>query len=617
MDGDGERWMVDALNDTQADLPDLKTVHHLFGRAATTTPDAVAVEDGVESLTYGELDRISDAIAATLQSTGIGVGGRVAVAMSRSARCLATLLAVMKTGNAYVPLDPAQPEARLRMILQAADVAGIVHDQEQAPTCATGLDLSVIALSDVPTGAKPAAVAVSGDPTAYVMFTSGSTGVPKGVEVGHRSVVNLLTSMAGEPGFDHTGTLLAVTTIMFDISVLELFLPLICGGRCVIAAQGDVLDGFKLVERIKAGDITHVQATPTLWSMLLEAGLQPSSDLTLLAGGEPLPADLAAKLTENGAALWNVYGPTETTIWSAIARVEPGAPITIGHPIANTQLHVLDARDALAPIGAVGELNIGGAGLAKGYFRRPDLTAAAFRTVTLYETPRLLYKTGDLARRMADGSIQVLGRNDGQVKLRGFRIELGDIETALRSLDGVKAAATALRPSPRGDTQLVGYVIAEAGHDLNPEDLVAGLSGLLPGYMVPSAWVHLSSLPQTGNGKLDRNALPAPEAVATVTTLREPKTPTERRIAEIWQAVLGVENLSTTQTLFALGVDSLTIFRIAARMIETDLNVEARHLLEHPSIEKLAAFADSRTGQEATSNKPSLKSYRGGARRGL
>ncbi|WP_170416496.1 non-ribosomal peptide synthetase/type I polyketide synthase [Ruegeria atlantica] len=611
-------WMIETVNQTAEDLPQMPTLHELVSRTVKSRGDAVAAEDNNEKLTYSELDRLSDAIAADIQAQVHGFGGRVAVAMTRSVRCLAALLGVMKSGNAYVPIDYAQPASRLRMILEAADVSAILHDQATLPEFAQDLDLIELQIDRIKPGGIPALVRDQVDPTAYVMFTSGSTGAPKGVEIGHRAVINLLTSMAHEPGFDQSSVMLSVTTTMFDISVLELFLPLLQGGQVAIAAQEDVLDGFRLVERLKRGDVTHIQATPTLWTMLLEAGLEPGAGLTLLAGGEPLPADLAAKLLAHGADLWNVYGPTETTIWSAISRVNSDDPITIGHPIANTELHVLGADDAPLPIGAVGELNIGGAGLAKGYFRRDDLTKAVFRDVSLNGRSRTLYKTGDLARRLADGSIQVMGRNDGQIKLRGFRIELGEIEAAMRAIAGVQAAAAALRPSPRGDTQLVGYIVAAPGHDPKPEHLSAALADRLPNYMVPSAWVFLRNLPKTGNDKLDRKALPDPDVKATVTALyTEPGTPTEKKMAKIWEDALGIENISTSQTLFALGADSLTVFRIAARMIDAELNVEARHLLEYPSIARLAAFIDSRTEDDSAPRKPSLKSYRRGARRGL
>ncbi|WP_170464913.1 non-ribosomal peptide synthetase/type I polyketide synthase [Ruegeria arenilitoris] len=611
-------WMLETVNQTSEELPQASTLHRLISETAKTHPEVIAVEDSKEQLSYMELDRLSDAVAADIQALVRSSGGRIAVAMSRSSQCLAALLGVLKSGNAYVPIDPAQPASRLRMILETADVSAILHDQTDLPDCAEGLDLRELQMSQVRAGGSPSFVAGKNDPTAYVMFTSGSTGTPKGVEIGHRSVINLLTSMADEPGFDAQSVMLSVTTTMFDISVLELFLPLLQGGRLVIAEQEDVLDGFRLVERLKRGDVTHIQATPTLWSMLLEAGLQPDEGLTMLAGGEPLPADLAERLMENGADLWNMYGPTETTIWSAVSKINSGELITIGHPIANTELHVLGPDDQPLPIGAEGELNIGGTGLAKGYFRREDLTNAAFREVSLNGQSRMLYKTGDVARRLVDGTIQVLGRNDGQVKLRGFRIELGEIEAAMRTVSGVQFAAAALRPSPRGDKQLVGYVVSEPGYDPKPEDLTMALGHRLPNYMVPTAWVFLSDLPKTGNKKLDRKALPDPDVVATVTVLyTEPSTPTEKKMAKIWEETLGIEQISTSQTLFALGADSLTVFRIAARLIDADLNVEARHLLEYPSIARLAAFADSRVGDDNAPRKPSLKSYRRGARRGL
>ncbi|WP_170423859.1 non-ribosomal peptide synthetase/type I polyketide synthase [Ruegeria arenilitoris] len=611
-------WMLETVNQTEEELPLSPTLHELISKTMKAQGDAIAVEDNVVRLTYAELDMMSDAIAADIQAHVPGSGGRVAVAMERSIRCLASLLGVLKSGNAYVPIDPAQPASRLRMILETADVSVILHDRDQLPEFAQGLGLTELQVDQIKMGGIPALIRDQDDPSAYVIFTSGSTGAPKGVEIGHRAVINLLTSMAHEPGFEQGSVMLSVTTTMFDISVLELFLPLLQGGRVVIASQEDVLGGFRLVERLKRGDITHIQATPTLWTMLLEAGLAPGKGLTLLAGGEPLPSDLAERLLAHGAELWNVYGPTETTIWSAIAQVHPGEPIMIGHPIANTQLHVLGPDNALLPIGAVGELNIGGAGLAKGYFRRDDLTQAAFREVALNGRSQRLYKTGDLARRLADGTIQVLGRNDGQIKLRGFRIELGEIETAMRAVPGVQAAAAALRPSPRGDVQLVGYVVAEPGQDPKPEHLATALSDRLPNYMVPAAWVFLRSLPKTGNDKLDRKALPDPDVKATVTALyTEPATPTEKKMAEIWEEALGMESVSTSQTLFALGADSLTVFRIAARMMDADLNIEARHLLEYPSIARLAAFVDNRSEDDSGPRKPSLKSYRRGARRGI
>ncbi len=608
-------WLADATNRTAAVYPREKLLHELVAESAARDPNRVAAEDQDGEATYADLNQRANAIAAHIQSLIPEAGGRVAVAMHRSIDCLAAMIGVMKAGHAYVPLDPTQPAARLRGVLDASKACALIHDVGALPEFADRDNLATMSVTDAPAGGMPREVRRGDDPSAYVIFTSGSTGAPKGVEICHRCVVNFLCSMAREPGFTANDVMLAVTTTTFDISVLELFLPLMQGGKVVIASREDVLDGFRLVERAARGDITHLQATPTLWAMLLEAGFSPNRNLSMLCGGEPMPADLAQALTVGGGPLWNLYGPTETTIWSSIAKIESGAKITIGRPIANTTLHILDAADGLTPIGAVGELNIGGDGLAKGYFGRPDLTAQAFRDVEINGATQRLYRTGDLARRLADGTIDVLGRGDGQIKLRGFRIELGDVEAALRGLDGVEAAAVALRKSPRGGDQLVGYVIRNAAGG-KQENYGARLASLLPDYMIPTAWVSLDELPQTSNGKLDRKALPAPENWSTVTAFHtKAKTSTEKKIAAIWEDVLGLADISTTDTLYSLGADSLTVFRIAARMIDAGMNLEARDLLQHPSIAELAAFADSRGDNDDKTKKPSLRAYRGGAMR--
>jgi amino acid adenylation domain-containing protein len=598
--------------DRQATLTDL------IDRSVAAHAGDPAVEDAEGTLTYAALAARSDALAALIQSRVPGRGQRVALCLPRGAGMLAGLLAVLKAGHTYVPLDPRQPAARLASICETAEVAAILTDSAETAGFAEGGPLPLILTGDAEEGATPEPVQVSPEQAAYVIFTSGSTGTPKGVAVPHRAVVNFLASMAEEPGLSASDTLLAVTTVMFDIAVLELLLPLTKGAKLVIAKTEDVIDGFKLVERLNRGDVTVMQATPTLWDMVLTAGFQPRDGFRMLCGGEPLPADLAQRLTAQGAELWNMYGPTETTIWSAVKRVEPGQPITIGHPIANTELHILDDAGQIAPVGATGELNIGGDGLALGYFNRDDLTATAFRTIGLGDTPRKLYATGDLARRRADGEIEVLGRIDTQVKLRGFRIELGEIETRLRALPGVDKAAVDLRARGTGDRQLVGYVVPVAGQDPAPEALTEALARDLPDYMIPRAWVTLSSLPQTGNGKLDRKALPDPAESASVTPLHSQvaaETETEKRIAGIWAKVLGHEQIGVTDTLFTLGVDSLAVFRIAAQMLDAGLNLEARDMFAHPSIRQLAAFHDSRGGEPARPARPSLKDFRNGARR--
>jgi len=602
---------------TRVETPrDARTVDQLVGQQINRTPEAIAIEDNGGHLTYGDLGAASDALASLIQSRVSTPCARIAVALPRDKTLPAALLAVLKAGHAYIPLDPRQPAARLRAILEQANAAAVIVDDPSNAGFADGLNIAVLTPSQAKAGTAPQPVARSNDDTAYIIFTSGSTGAPKGVEIPHSAVVNFLNSMSHTPGISARDRLLSVTTVMFDIAVLELFSPLICGGRVVLAATEDVIDAFAIVDRLGQGDITVMQATPTLWDILLDAGFTATAPFKILSGGEPLPQDLAARLTKNGAELWNLYGPTETTIWSALQRIGPGMNVTIGHPIDNTELHILGPFDDPVPAGDIGELNIGGAGLAKGYINQPDLTAKAFRNVTLNGSDRRLYRTGDLARRLPTGELEILGRADSQVKLRGFRIELGEIETHLRRLPGVAKAAAAVQARANGDMRLTGYLVARDGHTLKTSVISAALAGVLPDYMIPQSWVMLKSMPQTTNGKLDRASLPAPDDRADIqplTKFQPAVTDTEKRLTEIWTVVLGLDQISVADTLYALGADSLTIFRIAARQLAAGLDLDARDLLTHLTIRDLAAFADSKKHAQPT--QPMLSNYCNGARR--
>ncbi|MEZ5856459.1 MAG: amino acid adenylation domain-containing protein [Hyphomicrobiaceae bacterium] len=619
--------LLDRLNATEAGYPTDRCVHDLISEQAARTPDRIAVVFRDQKMTFAELEARANALAGRLARLVPGRGSRIAVGLDRSFDMIVALLAVMKSGHTYVPLDPDHPEDRLRLVIETARISGVVCDGDRiaklAPQSAALIDLRQAAADAEEQGG--AFVPVGGDPErgAYVIFTSGSTGVPKGVEVPHRAVVNFLTSMAKKPGFTQDDTIVAVTTISFDIAVLELYLPLITGGRVVIASKEDVTGGFGLAEIVQTSGATVLQATPSLWRMLLEARVQPRSGLKMLCGGEPLPRDLADALLVLGGELWNMYGPTETTVWSSVGQVLPSTDrITIGAPIDNTQLYVLDDRRQLCPIGLIGHLYIGGDGLATGYFDRPDLTDQAFAMISLDgRSEQRLYRTGDLAVRRADGTLELLGRIDHQVKLRGFRIELEDIETALRRQPGVAGAAAALRNGPDGLPRLVGYVVGEDGKSIDFAGLAIGLARTLPDYMVPSVWQNLQALPLTPNGKLDRKALPAvthsSAAIAADPARALPETETERQIAAVWGEVLGMTEVGTRDSLFALGADSLQLFRIAARLADRRVPVEAKHLLQHPSIAELAAFVDARHAGEG--ERPaavaSLRDFRHGARR--
>ena len=620
-----QSWLAEGLNDTATDYDRDAFVFSLFGRKAAEQPAAVAVELDGQTMTYSELDKRSNQLACRIQKAVPQPGQRVALLVERSLEMVIALLAIMKSGHAYVPLDPAHPETRLTQTLEVARVAGVVCDSDRAEAL-VGKDVAIIRI-DGEHGAVGSTRALPKLPKdaatpAYIIFTSGSTGAPKGVEVSHRALVNFLTSMAREPGLTDRDTIVAVTTISFDIAGLELYLPLITGAKVVLAGRQTVRDGFALVALVESCGATVVQATPTLWQMLVEAGLNRPG-LKMLCGGEPLPKPLAASLLALGGELWNMYGPTETTIWSSVQRIEDGEkPITIGHPIANTQLLILDRAGRVAAIGVTGELHIGGEGLANGYFGRPDLTEKAFVDIDIGSaTVQRLYKTGDVGRRLADGSLQLLGRRDQQIKLRGFRIELGDIEAALSTAAGVRQCAVVAAQNKNGDRQLVCYVIPES-LEAKPSTsaLAAHAEANLPAHMVPSFWVLEEALPQTANGKLDRKTLEQrglPQRVVAAVKV-QPRTALETRLCEIWREVLNAQEIGIDDNLYALGADSLIIFRIAARMLDSGLRLEAKHLMMHPSIAELAAFAETRDDIDlngAQPQVPSLRDFRNGARR--
>jgi amino acid adenylation domain len=621
-------WLANGLNQSIADYEREQTVPSLFARKAAEQPGAVAAIHQGKALTYGELEMRSNQLARHIQTVVREPGQRVAVLVDRSLSMLTTLLAVMKAGHAYVPLDPEHPEARLRQTLETARPAAIVCDGDASAMLA-GEGVRVVRLDKeggiiaVQSGDPIDEVSIDTEGPAYVIFTSGSTGTPKGVAVSHRALVNFLTSMALEPGFTADDTIVAVTTISFDIAGLELYLPLITGGKVIIADRREVQDGFALVRLVQDTGATVLQATPTLWQMLVEAGIGTVGGLKMLCGGEPLPKDLAKSLVKIGGELWNMYGPTETTIWSSVQRIaDDDAPITIGHPIANTQLHIIDGTGRLAPVGVPGELAIGGDGLALGYFERPDLTEKAFVTCDIgIGGMRRYYRTGDIGKRLPDGSLQLLGRRDNQIKLRGFRIELGDIESVVAQVPGVRQCAVVGVRNGKGDPSLVCYFVAEPGSPApSAESLAAHARSRLPTYMVPTHWQLEEALPQTGNGKLDRNALvkrgmPERETIVLKTA---PRTEIEEKLAGIWKAVLGWDEIGVEDNLYALGADSLTIFRIAARMLDAGLPLEAKDLLRHPSIAELAAYAEEQkqTEPEVTAYQiPSLNDFRNGARR--
>ncbi|MFI6785817.1 amino acid adenylation domain-containing protein [Nonomuraea sp. NPDC050383] len=576
--------LAEQLDSQDVEVPGL-CVHELVEAQADRTPDAVAVTFEGVSLTYRELDERANRVARRLRAAGTGPEELVGVAMERSATMLVTLLGVLKAGGAYVPLDPMYPQERQDYILDHSGIRVLVTERELAGRY-TGYQGQIVLVDDGFSEESPERLGVPATPEnlCYVLYTSGSTGLPKGVRVQHSSVVNFLTSMSREPGLTGQDTLLAVTTFAFDISVLELFLPLTVGARVVIASREAAYDPVRLAALLDGA--TVMQATPATWRLLLSSGWEGGPALKALCGGEALPADLAADLRGRVAELWNMYGPTETTIWSTLTRVTDG-PITIGHPIANTRIHLLDAAMHLVPTGVVGELYIGGAGLARDYLGRPELTAERF--VTWHDGGRL-YRTGDLARRRADGSIEFLGRADGQVKVRGYRIELGEIESLLLAHPAVREAVVVVRGTDE-DKSIAAYLTVHTPAD-SEHDWRDHLRRKLPDYMIPSAFTLMEALPLTPNGKVDRKALPEPVSRARAEGAA-PRTPAEVRLAELWSAILGVQGIGIDDDFFGLGGDS---FKAVRAVRDSGIPATVLDLFKNPTIRAFATLDGSSRG---------------------
>ena len=582
-------------NDTSTDYPRQQCIHGLFETQVELTPDAVAVIFEDEQLTYGELNRRANQVAHYLRERGVGPEVRVGIIMERSVEMLVGLLGILKVGAAYVPLDPMYPQERLAFMLEDAEVPVLLTQQHLLESLPVHGAEVVCLDTDWKAIARESEENLVGGATAdnlaYVIYTSGSTGKPKGVQISHRALVNFLTSMRLQPGLASHDTLLAVTTLSFDIAGLELYLPLCVGARLVVASREVASDGVRLSERLS--DATVMQATPATWRLLLEAGWQGSERLKILCGGEALSRELANQLLERSAVLWNLYGPTETTIWSAAHKVEfNSGPVPIGRPIANTQFYLLDRHLQPVPIGVPGELYIGGAGLAQGYLHRPELTAERFIVNPFSaEAGARLYKTGDLARYLPSGEIEYLGRLDHQVKIRGFRIELGEVEAVLAGHKSVAENVVVTREDVPGEKRLVAYVISKQDEAPSVSELRSYLKERLPEYMVPSAFVQLEALPLTPNGKVDRRALPVPdqERPQLEKAFVAPRTATEEVVAGVWADVLRLEQVGVYDNFFDLGGHSLLATQVISRVrVALQVELSLHSLFEEPTVAGLA-----------------------------
>ena len=601
-------------NNTQANYPRALCIHQLFEAQVEKTPNAVAVVFENQQLTYQELNIRANQLAHYLQTLGVKPEVKVGICIERSAEMVIGLLAILKAGGAYIPLDPNYPKQRLAFILEEAKVSLLLSEQRLLPLLSK-YQVDVICLDD---DWQKSNQYITDNPTdivtpqnlAYLIYTSGSTGKPKGVQITHTSVVNFLTSMSQTPGLMATDILLAVTTISFDIAALEIYLPLSLGARLVLVSREVAIDANQLAQQLASSQANVMQATPATWRLLLNAQWQGNKNLKILCGGEALDRSLANQLLSRSREVWNLYGPTETTIWSAVHQVKEEVEptkniIPIGCPINNTQLYILDRHQQLVPVGVMGELFIGGVGLARGYFNRPDLTQEKFIPNPFLgqngeiqdPSDRLLYKTGDLARYLPNGELEYIGRIDNQIKIRGFRIELGEIEATVAQHSAVEHCVVIVREDVPGDRRLVAYFVAK--EQLDSKQLREYLKPKLPDYMIPSAWMQLDTLPLTPNGKRDRQALPIPNFTITTTNYAPPSTPQEEILVNIWQEILNIKQVGINDNFFELGGHSLLATQVVSK-IRQSLSIELplRSLFEYPTVAELAGQLKGNTFTE-------------------
>jgi amino acid adenylation domain-containing protein/thioester reductase-like protein len=600
-----EQAQFQAWNDTARPLP-TASLAQLLAEQAQTSPEKTAVICGATSLTYATLWARATDLAAYLQQLGVQPGTLVGIYVERSADLLVAILAVLQTGGTYIPLDPLFPPSRLALMLNDAQPQFLLTNGLSNPS---DLPLQVVDVRTVPAALPYQPVSSQLNDLLYLIYTSGSTGKPKGVQVTQQAVLNLLRSMQVKPGLQASDTLLAVTTFSFDIAVLELLLPLLSGGTVVLTEPYVAVDASVLQALLTQHAITVMQATPTTWQMLVSAGWQGKPDLKILCGGEALPAVLASQLLRRCAELWNVYGPTETTIWSTCGRVSDATqPLTIGSPIDNTEVLILDAQRQPVPVGVVGELYIAGLGLARGYHQRPDLTAERF-VPHPSQVGAHMYATGDLARWTAQGEVVFLGRSDFQVKVRGYRIELGEIENVLAWHKAIERAVVVAQVGADDTRLLAYYTLKTEQAEPSSASLRDFLRTRLPDYMLPVAFIALPAFPLTPNGKVDRNALPQPKLSRPDLHAQfvPPQTVLQQRVADVMAQLLGIDQVGIHDSFFDLGGNSLLATRLAF-MIRTACQVELplRLIFNEPTIAGLSQqiAALQRTGLDGDLVKP-------------
>lgn len=596
-------------NATKVDFPESQCIHQLFEIQVTKTPNKVALRDEKRQMTYNELNQKANKLARHLHNSGAVEGSLVAICMERGTDILVALLAVQKSGCTYIPLDPIYPKDRLALILEDGKPVVMITQKkllESLPeTTAKNIFIEEVEAYQNESG-ENTDFKVTPETIAYLIYTSGSTGKPKGVQIQQRALVNFIASMAKKPGITTEDSMLAVTTISFDIAGLEMYLPITHGASIFVASHETSMNPDLLIERIGDTGATILQATPVTFRMLNSAEWSGSKNLKILCGGEAMPKELAYDLIRKCKELWNMYGPTETTIWSTVEKVvindnDKTGYINLGKPIDNTLIYVLNSEFQPVPIGFPGELFIGGDGLAKGYFNLPEMTNDKFLPDPFSKvTGARMYRTGDLVQQTEEGKLEFLNRVDSQVKIRGFRIELGEIESALTQWKTIKDNVVIVREDTPGDKKLVAYIIKKDQGETDLAELRQFLKTKIPEYMVPTAFVFIEQFPLTPNGKIDRKVLPSPQEVAPqeAKAYAEPKTEIEKKLAKIWEDVLKVPRIGIDENFFEIGGHSMLAVTLMVK-IEKELGTRLplSVLFDHSNIEAMAKLLDKREDQ--------------------
>ncbi|HPT20308.1 MAG TPA: amino acid adenylation domain-containing protein [Bacteroidales bacterium] len=591
---DNDRKQLAEFNDTGVSMPDC-VVHNLFEEQVDRNSRKIAVISEGLQITYKELNSKANQLAHYLISLGVKPGDAIGVSLERTAEMLVTVLGVLKSGCCYLPMDPSFPDDRLIYMFEDSG-ADILITQNSLKSKFVGISAEKrMILLDAERGkidrcdSNNPDVVISNQSLAYLIYTSGSTGKPKGVKVHHQAVVNFLLSMKDTPGLTGEDRLLAVTTLSFDISVLELFLPISNGAQVVMASSENIIDGHALYKLLEKYDITVMQATPATWNLMIADGWTGKKNLKALSGGEAIVPSLVKELLARVGTLWNMYGPTETTVWSTCYRItDPEAPIIVGKPINNTTVHILDKNNKELPLGVIGEVAIGGLGVTKGYHNRPELNAEKFLQL---DSKGLIYKTGDLGRFLYDGNIELFGRIDNQVKLRGFRIELGEIENQLNKIPEISDAVVKLCEIEENDLRLIAFVVPDARAELSKAKIIESISRELPSYMHPSLFQICKELPRLPNRKVDRKALKFNQSdlLDSEIETNETLSPMESAIYDIWCKILKHENISINDNFFDLGGDSLKAVTMISRIrSEFNVNLPLKIFLKAPRVKELA-----------------------------